>query len=161
MKWLWLGLLLFLLPASAATSEWTAKPKVGWVHKLGVSLPVAGKQKVSCDPDGALHVETDDYLVQFFAYPDEATATKKVADLAAESEAEKAFAGLKFGEPEKYPQPGGGNAWIQEGVVGNFRFLLARVNKGKIQVVVYSIMSTSEAQDVTLALMSALKFPKR
>lgn len=159
-----LALLLFLLPAAAETtaSDWTQKPKVGWVHQLGVSLAVPGKRnKVSCDADGALHVETEDYLIQVFAYADEAQATSKVTTLAAESEAEKAFAGLKFSQPEKYPQPKGGNAWIQEGAVGGFRFLLARVSKGKIQVVVYSIMSTGDAQDATLALMSTLKFPER
>ena len=163
MRWILLALFLFLLPAGAESTapEWNQKPKVGWVHQLGVSLAVPGKRKVSCDPDGALHVETDDYLVQFFVYADEAVAKAKVSSLATESEAEKTFAGLKFGEPQKFPQPKGGSAFLQEGAVNGFRFLLARVTKGKYHVVVYSIMSTGDAQDATLALMSTLKFPER
>lgn len=162
MRWLILGLLLLVWPAVAETTgaDWGQQPKLGWVHKLGVSLAVPGKRQVSCDPDGALHVETDDYLVQIFAYAEEAAARQKVTALAAESEAEKTFAGLKFGEVHQYAQPDGRNAFIQEGSVKGFGFLLARISKGKFHVVVYSIMSTKAAQEATLALMTDLKFPQ-
>ncbi len=161
MRWLLLGLLLFVLPAGAQTAprEWVQKPKLGWVHSSGVTLIVPGKRQVSCDADGALHIETDDYLVQIFAFAEEAEASSKVAALAAESEAEAAFRGLKFGEAQQYAQPDGRNAFIQEGTVGGFGFLLSRVSKGKRHVVVYSIMKSKEAQDATLALMTDLKFP--
>ena len=161
MRWCLLALLLWVLPAAAQTGkpEWVAKPKVGWVHRVGVSLAVPGKRKVSCDPDGALHIETADYLVQMFAFADEAAASQKVSALAAETEAEPTFKGLKFGEMQKFAQPDGRNAWIQEGSVKGFGFLLGRISKGKLHVVVYSIMQTKEAQDATLGLMSDVKFP--
>lgn len=159
MRWLLLGLLLLVLPSGAETVKqaWVEKPKLGWVHPLGVTLAVPGKRKVSCDADGALHIETDEYLVQIFAYADEAAARQNLKDIAAESE--KAFPGLKFGEAQQYAQPDGRNAFIQEGTVESFGFLLSRITKGKVHVVVYSIMKTKEAQNATLALMTDLKFP--
>jgi hypothetical protein len=161
MRWLLLCLLLLFLPAGAepVTQEWVAQPKLGWVHQLGVSLVVPGNPKVNCDPDGALHVETDEYLVQIFAYTDETVARQKVTDLITETEAEKSFAGLKFGEVQQYAQADGRKAYLQEGLTQGFGFILARINQGKFHVVVYSIMSTKEAQDATLALMTGLKFP--
>lgn len=159
-RWLLLGLLL-MVPAGAQTAvqEWVEKPGLGWVHPSGVSLAVPGRRKVSCDADGALSIEAEDYLVQIFAFVDVAQASSKVAALASESEAEEAFRGLKFGEVQQYAQPDGRNAFLQEGQVGGFGFLLSRISKGKHHVVVYSIMKTKEAQDATLALMTDLKFP--
>lgn len=159
MRWFLLFLLLFVLPAGAETTnlEWVQKPKVGWVHQSGVTLAVPGKRKVSCDDDGGLHIEADAYLVQIFVYADEVSAQQSLKSIAVESE--KAFPGLKFGEVQQYAQPDGRNAFLQEGTVDQFGFLLSRITKGKLQVVVYSIMKTKEAQEATLALMTDLKFP--
>jgi len=158
-RWFLLGLLLLVLPAGAQTAkkEWVQKPRLGWVHQLGVTLAVPGKRKVTCDADGALHVETDDYLVQIFVYGEEASAQQSLQAIATESE--KVFPGLKFGEVQQYAQPDGRKAFIQEGTVNGLGLLLSRISKGKHHVVVYSIMKSKDAQDATLALMTDLKFP--
>ena len=159
MRWLLLFLLLFVVPAgaeSAAKPYWASKPKQGWVHQLGVCLKVPLKATVTCEND-ALHIETDEFLVQIFCYATEAEAMSVQESTLKASE--RTFSGLKFGAVKEYDRDGA-RAYLQEGTADSIGFLLVRLKKHDSNVLVFSVMKTAEAQKATLSIMSALKYPK-
>lgn len=159
-RWLLLLLLFWVVPAGAESSDkplWVNKLKQGWVHWTGVALKAPAGSKVSCQDDG-LHVETDEYLVQIFAYPSEAEALAMID--ATRDASERTFQGLKFGAVQEFEKDGGVKAFVQEGRADSIGFLLVRLKHIPSNVVLFSVMKSQKAQEATLAMMSSLRYPK-
>ncbi|MFN8609361.1 MAG: hypothetical protein U0931_17615 [Vulcanimicrobiota bacterium] len=158
-RWLLLGLLLWVMPAGAEPvpkALWV-KAKQGWVHPLGVWLKPPARVNVSCEED-SLHVESDEYLVQLFAYATEAEALA-MQDSTRDA-SERTFSGLKFGPVQEFEKEGGVKAFLQEGSADTVGFLLVRLKHGRSHVLLFSVMKSKKAQEATLAIMASLKYPK-
>ncbi|MBS2034702.1 hypothetical protein JST97_06935 [bacterium] len=158
--WLLLVLLFWVVPAGAepvAKKLWVARARQGWVHSTGVWLKPPAGAKVSCQDDG-LHIETEEYLVQLFAYPSEVDAQAMME--ATRDASERTFPGLKFGTVQEYEKDGGVKAFAQEGTSDSIGFLLVRIKRTPSNLVLFSVMKSKQAQEATLSIMSSLRYPK-
>lgn len=149
---LWLGLSGLI----AARPLWTQPQKASWTHPAGVTLKIAGRPKVDQNDDGALRIETEEYLVQILAFSDKEKARAAADQLIGTTEA--AFPGLEFSPAELFAQPDGRVAAMQQGMSEGIGFLMANVSQKNRYAVFFAVMKTRESKDAVLALMSALRF---
>lgn len=151
-----LALWLCLSGLGLATPLWTQPQKASWTHPAGVSLKIAGRPKVDQNDDGALRIETEEYLVQILAFSEKDKARAASDQLIGTTEA--AFPDLEFSAAELFAQPDGRVAAMQQGMSEGIGFLLANVSQKNRYALFFAVLKTRESKDAVLALMSALRF---
>ena len=152
-----LALWLCLSGLALTKPLWTQSQQATWTNSpAGVSLQVAGRPKIDQNDDGALRIETEEYLVQILAFSEKDKAKAASDQLIGTTEA--AFPDLEFAPAELFAQSDGRVASMQQGMSEGIGFLMANVSQKNRYAVFFAVLKTRESKDAVLALMSALRF---